>query len=424
MKAEDINWTFLIASGNIKRSFDHVQHLFMAMADATRFQGKRGFFGADKGEKHFNKFVDLLIPQLKIMHQEGLISYSDDPDDICDKIHMMNTFFYTAFPNWPDALQFSTSFFVENRVIASKIVGQQLGKLFGWSTFTDSDGSIYVGEGKDNKRNGHGTLNWPNGSKYVGEWKDGKRNGQGTLTWIDGDKYVGEWKNDKRAGKGIFNRPNGNKYVGEYKGDKKNGHGTYTWPNGDKYVGEWKDDKMTGQGTLTMANGDTYVGEFKDDKYVGQRVIGTIDSGVYVGDFEDEAFAAYENADFATALKIWTPLAEQGDAAAQSNLGVLYHQGQGVTQDYNTAVKWYTRAAEQGDADAQSNLGIMFENGSGVLQDYVKAHMWYNIAAIDGSSKEAASNREDIAQKMTSAQIEKAQEAASRCIKKNFKNCD
>jgi TPR repeat protein len=66
----------------------------------------------------------------------------------------------------------------------------------------------------------------------------------------------------------------------------------------------------------------------------------------------------------------------------------------------------------------------MFENGSGVLQDYVKAHMWYNIAAIDGSSKEAASNREDIAKKMTPAQIEKAQEAATRCIKQNFKNCD
>jgi hypothetical protein len=378
MKAEDINWTFLIAGGKIKRSFDHVQHLFMAMADATRFQGKRGFFSADKGEKHFNKFVDLLIPQLKIMHQEGLISYSDDPDDICNKIHMMNTFFYTAFPNWPDALQFSTSFFVENRVIASKIVGQQLGKLFGWSTITDSDGGKYIGEVKGNKLNGHGTFNWPNGDKYVGEWKDDKRNGQGRLTW----------------------------------------------PNGDKYVGEWRDGKRNGQGALTLANGEKYVGEFKDDKFVGQSVIGTIESDVYVGDFEDEAFAAYENADFATALKIWTPLAEQGDAAAQSNLGVLYHQGQGVTQDYKTAVKWYKRAAEQGDADAQSNLGIMFENGSGVLQDYVKAHMWYNIAAIDGSSKEAASNREDIAKKMTPAQIEKAQEAATRCIKQNFKNCD
>ena len=244
------------------------------------------------------------------------------------------------------------------------------------------------------------------GNKYVGEFKDDKRNGQGTFTWPNGDKYVGEWKDDKRTGQG-----------------------TYTWPNGDKYVGGFKDGKKHGQGTLTRANGNTYVGEFKDDKYVGQGTNRTIDSGPYVGQFEnnidfEDGVTAYEKEDFVTALKIWTPLAEQGDAAAQSNLGVLYHQGQGVTQDYTTAVKWYKRAAEQGGADAQFNLGIMFENGSGVLQDYIKAHMWYNIAAIDGSSKEAASNREDIAKKMTPAQIAEAQETAKRCIKQNFKNCD
>jgi hypothetical protein len=50
--------------------------------------------------------------------------------------------------------------------------------------------------------------------------------------------------------------------------------------------------------------------------------------------------------------------------------------------------------------------------------------MCYNIAVIDGSSKEAAPNRDIIAKLMTPTQIEKAQDAASRCIKQNFKNCD
>ena len=101
----------------------------------------------------------------------------------------------------------------------------------------------------------------------------------------------------------------------------------------------------------------------------------------------------------------------------------MYQTGKDVAQDYKTAVKWYTLAAEQGNAKAQYNLAWMYANGQGVAQDYVKAHTWFNITAIDGDA-DAIKNRDDVAKKMTSAQIEKAQEAASRCIKQNFKNCD
>ena len=127
--------------------------------------------------------------------------------------------------------------------------------------------------------------------------------------------------------------------------------------------------------------------------------------------------------DYKTAVKWYTLAAEQGIARAQVNLGLMYDQGQGVAQDYKTAVKWYTFAAEQGHAKAQSNLGVMYDNGQGVAQDYVKAHMWLNIAAIDGDA-DAIKNRDIVAKLMIPAQIEKAQEAASRCIKQNFKNCD
>ncbi len=61
--------------------------------------------------------------------------------------------------------------------------------------------------------------------------------------------------------------------------------------------------------------------------------------------------------DYATALKIWTPLAEQGNPRAQRMLGVMYDMGRGVTQDYAQAVKWYRKAAEQGNASAQNYLG-------------------------------------------------------------------
>ena len=64
----------------------------------------------------------------------------------------------------------------------------------------------------------------------------------------------------------------------------------------------------------------------------------------------EKGVAAYESGDFATAMREWEPLAEQGDATAQGNLGLMYDEGQGVPQDYKTAVKWYRLAAEQGDA--------------------------------------------------------------------------
>ena len=142
----------------------------------------------------------------------------------------------------------------------------------------------------------------------------------------------------------------------------------------------------------------------------------------WAGDFE-EGFAAAQKGDFATALRLWKPLAEQGNVDAQYNLGKMYRNGDGVAQDYKTAVKWYTLAAEQGDADAQTNLGAMYDKGQGVAQDYVKAHMWFNIAAIDGNA-DAIKNRDDVAKLMTPAQLAQAQQLATRCMKSSYKDCD
>ena len=64
----------------------------------------------------------------------------------------------------------------------------------------------------------------------------------------------------------------------------------------------------------------------------------------------DDAVAAYDRGDYAQALKILRPLATQGNAGAQYNIGFMYASGQGVTQDYKEAVKWYRLAAAQGDA--------------------------------------------------------------------------
>jgi TPR repeat protein len=107
---------------------------------------------------------------------------------------------------------------------------------------------------------------------------------------------------------------------------------------------------------------------------------------VAAGPFED-GLAAYERGDYATAFRLWRPLAEQGEAKAQNNLGVMYDKGLGAAQDYAEAVKWYRRAAEQGDAGAQHSLGFMYAKGHGVAQDYAEALKWYRRAAEQGNAR-------------------------------------
>ena len=156
---------------------------------------------------------------------------------------------------------------------------------------------------------------------------------------------------------------------------------------------------------------------------------------------------AYEVGDYATALELFRPLAEQGNpsaqfhlglmyddgrgvpqddteasrwfrraaeqghAKAQFNLGVMYTLGEGVPQDDKEAVRWYRLAAEQGVARAQYNLGSMYGMGQGVPQDYVQAHMWVNLAAVQGNGK-ARKARDRLAEKMTPAQRAEAQRLA------------
>ncbi|MDB9867302.1 sel1 repeat family protein [Pseudomonadales bacterium] len=144
-------------------------------------------------------------------------------------------------------------------------------------------------------------------------------------------------------------------------------------------------------------------------------------------------------------------LAEQGDAKAQNNLGLMYANGNGTPQDYKEAVKWFRAAAEQGllvsqitlaltydlsaipqdqkeaykwfkaaaeqgSVEAQFELGLIYAKGVGVLQDYKWAHMWYNLAAANGSEL-GRTNRDEIAKQMTPADISEAQQMASDWVK-------
>jgi TPR repeat protein len=91
---------------------------------------------------------------------------------------------------------------------------------------------------------------------------------------------------------------------------------------------------------------------------------------------------AYDLGDYATAYTHYKALAEQGNAIAQFNLGIMYKKGRGVPKDATKAVGWFRKAADQGDAIAQYQLGKMYLAGHGVLQNYVEALKW-----IEGSAE-------------------------------------
>ena len=90
----------------------------------------------------------------------------------------------------------------------------------------------------------------------------------------------------------------------------------------------------------------------------------------------EKGLTAFKSGDYETALREWKPLAEQGHAKSQYNLGVMYRDGQGVTKDYKTAVEWFRLAAKQGHALSQGKLSAIYALGQGVIRNRVYAYMW------------------------------------------------
>lgn len=91
--------------------------------------------------------------------------------------------------------------------------------------------------------------------------------------------------------------------------------------------------------------------------------------------------------------------------------------------DYATALKLWKPLAESGDAEAQYNLGWMYDNGYGLLQDHKRAHMWYNISRSNGEKEHAGDNIEVISRIMSPSDILKAQDMARKCVDSGYQDC-
>jgi len=108
-------------------------------------------------------------------------------------------------------------------------------------------------------------------------------------------------------------------------------------------------------------------------------------------------------------------LADQGDAEAQWQMGVRYHNGEGVPHDDAQAMQWFLRAAEQGNVAAQSALGSYYWAGRGVPEDLSKAYFWSAIA-LAGGDQNSKSRLEGLASQMTRAQVSAARQQADTWI--------
>lgn len=100
----------------------------------------------------------------------------------------------------------------------------------------------------------------------------------------------------------------------------------------------------------------------------------------------NEGLAAYDRAEYATALKELTPLADKGNAKAQYRLGKMFNLGQGVPPDKKEAARWFHMAAQQGLAEAQGALGYLCLVGEGVSQNNDLALEWTRKAARQGDA--------------------------------------
>ncbi len=91
--------------------------------------------------------------------------------------------------------------------------------------------------------------------------------------------------------------------------------------------------------------------------------------------------------------------------------------------DYMPAIRLFRPLAEQGNAKAQNVLGVMFRKGEGVAKNPVRARMWFSLAAARGDAKAKAELRE-VSRTMTAQEISQAQEMAKACEVSNYRQCE
>jgi uncharacterized protein len=168
---------------------------------------------------------------------------------------------------------------------------------------------------------------------------------------------------------------------------------------------------------------------------------------------------AYRTGNYGRAVSLWRPLAAQGNATAQNNLGIMYLNGKGLAQNTSEAVRYLSLSAAAGSSLGQNNLGGLYRDGKGVPRDFVKAQqwflasasqgnsagmynlglmyelgqgrkpepfhafMWYALASDQGNMPNAVTHRDALSLRMTPAAQKQARDMAAACKRQNYKDC-
>jgi TPR repeat protein len=120
---------------------------------------------------------------------------------------------------------------------------------------------------------------------------------------------------------------------------------------------------------------------------VAALILGVGTAGFAAAEPFEDGYDAVTRGDYATAMRLWRPLAEQGGAIAHYNLGLMYYRGEGVPQNYASALIWFRKAADQEHAAAQYSLGHMYFEGRGIPQNSAAAAIWFRKAADQGDAR-------------------------------------
>ena len=159
-----------------------------------------------------------------------------------------------------------------------------------------NEGLTYEGNWKKGLKNGFGKMK-KKGCIYEGNWKDGSINGRGKLTWASGNVYKGDFVKGKLHGDGYMIWYNENKkYTGHWENNLQNGYGIQIWFEGkgehkylfNRYIGEWKNGKRNGYGVFYYSNGAKYEGTWKDDSKDGFGIFIFHEGKKFIGLFKDD----------------------------------------------------------------------------------------------------------------------------------------
>jgi TPR repeat protein len=151
---------------------------------------------------------------------------------------------------------------------------------------------------------------------------------------------------------------------------------------------------------------------------------GVVNAQLTVGNRYNNGDGVPQN--YAKAEEYWLQAASNGNVYAQTALGQIYTDGKKTEQDLDSALEWYKKASESGLYFALVNIARVFNEGIVVPRNTMLSHAYYNLAATtpyDTQVDFAREKRRELEEEMTVTELSKAQELASECLEREYKNC-